>query len=735
MQDFQEIEVDSAVPQQPLRDQAARHTFPYAIDPSEADNAKQYVSVNWLLPEVTDLTTQMGLSILSNVLSGSPGAPLRRALTESGLGEDTMGGGFANHLRQPMFSTGLKGVDKENIPAVEALIDETLQRLVTEGIDPAAIEASLNTVEFRLREANTGSYPRGLVHMLGALGRWIYDGDPYEGLRYEGPLQAVKDGIAQGNFFESLIGQYLLENSHRTTVILEPDADLSKRTESEELEKLTAAKAAMSNDELEAIIANTKALKERQERPDTPEELALLPSLTLADLEKEVKPLPIDVAQHGQAKVISHDLFTNGIVYFRLGMNMRVLPADLLPYLPLFSYALTEIGTETEDYVQLAQRIGRLTGGVGASSQVSSVRNQKEALAWLWIRGKATMERAQDLLDIIRDVLLTVKLDNRERFQQMVLEEKSGQESSLVPGGHVVAMTRLGAHFTEAGWINEETNGISYLFFLRRLLDDVENDWPSVLAKLEQIRTLLVNRDNMLCDTTLDSERYATFEPLIHNLIDSFPANEVIHQTWTPTELPRNEGLTIPAQVNYVAKAVNLFEHGFTHHGSVAVITKMMGTGYLWEKIRMQGGAYGAFMPYSAASGISSFCSYRDPNLSDTLDVYDQAADYLAQLPLTPTQIEKAVIGVIGDLDSYQLPDAKGYTSLNRYLNGITDSYRQQRRDEVLGTTIGDFQSFAAALQVLKEHGHTVVVGSSEAIIKANDALPPSQQLTLTKLM
>ena len=735
LKDFDEIDVDTAVAAYPIRDKAERHVYPYAVDPSEADNAKQFVSVNWLLPEITDVTTQMGLSILSSVLSGSPGAPLRRALTESGLGEDTLGGGFASYLRQPMFSAGMKGVKEEDIPKVEALIEETLQKLVTEGIEPAAIEAAVNTYEFRLREANTGSYPRGLVYMLGALNPWIYDGDPYEGLKYEEPLQAVKDGLAQGNFFESLLANYVLENNHRSTVILEPDAELAQRLEAEEETKLTAAKENMSQDELEAIIANTQALKERQEAQDSPENLAKLPSLTLADLERPVKSLPLDVNHYGQTEVIHHDLFTNGIIYFRLGMNMRVIPSDLLPYLPLFSYALTEIGTETENYVQLTQRIGRLTGGVGASRQTSTVRGQKEALAWLWVRGKATMDRAQDMLDIIRDVLLTVKLDNQERFRQMLLEEKAGQESSIVPSGHSVALSRLSAHFTEAGWLSEVTGGTSYLFFLRQLIEDVENDWSSVVTKLEKIRMLLVNRNNMMCATTLDDENYQLFQPQIHNLLDQMPTAEVNHENWERSEFPENEGLTIPAQVNYVAKAVNLFDHGFTHHGSVSVITNLMRTGYLWEKIRMQGGAYGAFMPYNAHSGVVAFCSYRDPNLENTLNVYDQAADYLADLPLTQDQVEKAIIGVIGNVDSYQLPDAKGRTALTRYLLGTTDEYRQKRRNEILDTTVEDFRQFAKSLKVITDEGHVVVVGSADGIQKVNESLDENKQLTLTKVM
>ena len=658
---------------------------------------------------------------------------MRRALTESGLGEDTIDGRFSSTLRQTTFSAGMKGVTDENIANVEALIESTLQKLVTEGIDPADISAAINTLEFRLREANTGSAPRGLIYMLGALSSWIYDKDPYESLRYEAPLHNVREAIAQGGYFESLIGQYLLENNHRSVVILKPDTELAQQIEQKETDKLAAAKANMSQADLEAIIANTEELRARQERQDSPEELEKLPSLTVNDLEKEGKSLPISIDHYDQAKVISHNLFTNGIVYFRLGLNLHVLPNELLPYVPLFCYSLTEMGTETEDYVQLGQRIGRLTGGVSAFRQISSTRQQKEAISWLWVRGKATMDHAQDMLDIMHDILHTVQLDNKERFLQMLLEEKASSESSIVPGGHIATITRLRARFSEAGWASEQMGGIEYLFFLRRLVEDVKNDWSGVLEKLERIRYLLVNRNHMICDTTLDADHYKTFVPLVHKLLDTFPSNEVVIEKWDQKTLPENEGLVIPSQVNYVGKAVNLFEHGFTHHGSVAVITKLLGTGYLWDKVRLQGGAYGAFMPYNSTTGVLSFCSYRDPNIVPTLNAYDGTADFLANLELTQSQIDKAIIGVIGDLDSYQLPDAKGATALNRYLHGITDDYRQMRRDEVLGTTLADLKRFATVLPAVSQHAHTVVIGSAEAIAEANATL--ETELTITPIM
>lgn len=737
LQEFHAIDVsDTAVDELLLVDQPQRHVYPYAVDAEQdGETANYYVKVNWLLPVINDPKTDLSLSVLSHALSGTVGSPLRKALIDSNLGEDTLGGGFANYLRQPYFSAGMKGVAAENVDKVEALVIETLQKLATEGIARETLEASLNTMEFRLRESNTGSYPRGLIYLMGALDGWLHDGDPLESIRYEEPLAAIKEAFAADDgYFESIISKYILENEHRTTVILKPDTEMSKRLEEEERSKLAKIKASLSTEELEAIIKNTAELKRLQETPDDPAELAKLPSLSLSDLEREIRTIPIEVTKEQGAEIVYHDLFTNGIVYLSVGMNMRVLPQELLPYVPLFSYALTEMGTETEDYVQLSQRIGRTTGGIRPSHLISDHYQNDQAVTWLSLRGKSTMDHTEDMLAIIRDVLLTVKLDNQERFRQMVLEEKAGEESGLIPGGHSVVLGRLRAAYSEAGWLNELMGGVSYLYFIRELVKQVEGDWPSVLEKLETIRHLLVNRHNMLCNITLDAENWAIFRPQLNEFLSGMPTADVVHQSWERGELPTHEGLTIPAQVNYVGKALNLFDFGYQPNASINVVANYLRTGYLWENIRVKGGAYGAFCPFSSQTGVFAQISYRDPNLEQTLHVYDGLADHLRDLQVSQEEVTKSIIGVIGNMDAYQLPDAKGYTSLSRYLLGVTDAYRQQRRDEVLSTTPQAFQELGDLLQAFKENGRVVVLGSADAIQKANESKGKTW-LTVKKVM
>jgi hypothetical protein len=718
LKDFDRTEAGSAIPLQTRFNQPQKFFHKYDAG-QEADLGKKgMLNVNWLFTETKDRENTLALRILSHILIGTSAAPLHKALIDSGLGEDVTGG-LESELREMYFSAGLKGIAVNDAEKVETLIFNTLKKLSENGIDPQTIEASLNTIEFRLRENNTGSFPRGLSLMLRSLSSWLYDGDPFEPLTFESSLNAIK-ARAKERFFENLIRRHLLENPHRTTVILTPDTEVAKQDEAAEQARLAQARAAMQPADLQQVVENTSELKRRQITPDAPEALATIPMLKLSDLDKQNKTIPLTVIEKNGDKILFHDLFTNGIIYLEVGFDWHALPQELLPYLPLFARSLTEIGTEKEDFVQLSQRIGQKTGGLWSRRLTATLANAESAATWLFLRGKAMMHQADDLLTIMRDVLLTVRLDNRERFKQMVLDSKAGMESSLVPSGHSFVSTRLGARFNETGWLDEQMGGVSYLFFLRQLAKDVDNDWPKVLSALEKIRQILFTRQRLICNVTLDAANYQTFEPKLLEFISHLPVAQTNLAKWTQQYATESEGLTIPAQVNYVGKAANLYKLGYQFHGSALVISNFLRTTWLWERVRVQGGAYGGFCSMGRRSGVFSFTSYRDPNLLGTLENYDGAARFLREVDLSDGELTKSIIGTIGDLDAYQLPDAKGYTSLVRYLVHETEAERQQLRDEVLATTVKDFRRFAEALELVKLHGQVVVLGSPQAIDSAN---------------
>ena len=684
---------------------------------ADEEQQKGLMTLNWLLDENNDAELALGLGILDHILLGTPASPLRKALIDSGLGEDVTGGGISHHQRQLTFSAGMKGIDVASADAVERLILETLAGLAAEGIEAEMIEAAINTVEFRLRENNTGGFPRGLAQMLRSLTTWLYDQDPLAPLAFEAPLASIKARLAQGEpWFEALIRHWLLENQHRATVLLEPDPAADEIRSAAERARLDAARNAMSEAQLEALKAEAEALRLAQETPDTPEAQASIPLLRLEDLERESRVIPLAQEELLGVKLLTHDLFTNGIVYLDLGLNLRALPREMLPWLPLFSAALLEMGTRHEDYVRLSQRIGRKTGGIRAGTLLSSVRGSEECSAWLVLRAKGTLAQAQDMLDILRDVLLDVDFDNPGRFLQLALEEKAGAESGLIPGGHAVVNARLGAHFTEAGWVGEQMGGVSNLFFLRERIRQSEAGEAEAGAILEDMCRRLVNRNSMVANVTLDEANMAAFRPQLGAFLQSLPAAAPQRHAWGRESLPPREGLSIPAQVNYVGKGARLSDFGHEWQGSAMVARGWLNTAYLWEKLRVQGGAYGGFAVHDRLSGVFNFLSYRDPHLLRTLDACDAAAAALAAYRPGRDEVTRAIIGAIGSLDSYQLPDAQGYTSLMRHLVGLSDELRQENREQVLATTGSDLRRFADALATVRDHGDIVVLGAAAAL-------------------
>jgi hypothetical protein len=726
LSEFDAIPVDSNIPLQRPFNQPQR--FVVTFDPGEdpASNKARLV-MNWLLPETSDAQTLLALNILTHILLGTPAAPLRKALIDSGLGEDLAGAGLEDEIRQAYFSTGLKGlvVNPDYSPAkgdeVEALILNTLHRLAQEGIDANTVAASMNTIEFRLRENNTGAFPRGLLLMLRSLSAWLYDNDPLAPLAFEAPLNEIKRRIASGErYFETLIQKYFLDNLHRTTLVLQPEPGKNQRDEQAEKERLASVRQSMSPDEILKIAEEAQRLKELQETPDSPEALSAIPRLTLNDLDRQNKLIPLVVSELEGCPILYHDLFTNGIVYLDLGFDLSVVPQELLPYVPLFGRALLEMGTEKEDFVRFLQRIGRYTGGIHSSSFASMVRNSSQSTTWLMLRGKATLEQAPEMLAILRDALLSARLDNPERFRQMVLEEKADKEAALVPAGHRVVNLRLRSFFNPADWLDEQMYGISSLFFVRELASAIEKDWRGVLEKLERLRGILLTRTAALCNVTLDSTGWVTFQPQLADFLRQLPTVQSPRQVWGQATGARSEGLQIPAQVNYVGKGADLYRLGYEPDGSADVILNHLRTTWLWEKIRVQGGAYGAFCAFNHRSGVFTYLSYRDPNLLETLANFDAAAGFLRKLDLSQDELTKSIIGAIGDMDAYQLPDAKGYSSMARYLAGDSDESRQLWREQILATTAEDFHRFGEVLEALNEQGRVVVLGPPEAIAQAN---------------
>ncbi len=706
--------VDSAVPLQP------RFTAPRRADVSYAASGegteKSHAAVNWMLCETRDTEEMLVLDMLEHIMAGLPGSPLRKALMDSGLGEDIAGCGLERELRQAYFSMGLLSVAREDAPAMERLMLDTLAELADKGVPGQAVQAALNTLEFALRENNTGSLPRGLVAMFESLSDWLYDGDPIAPLAWEKPLASVKARLASGEkVFENAIRRWFLDNPHRVLVVASPEAGLAEARQKEEDARLETLRASMTAGERVRVEEEAALLREEQQRPDSQEALDTVPSLGREDMPEKNAVIPKALSSVSGVTVLTHELDTTGIVYARLAFRLSAVPARLLPLLVLYARSLTEMGTRRRGFVELGFDIAARTGGLGGTPTVFTRLADGAPVPLLLISSKCTRENIAGMAGLMEEILCEPNFDDRERFLQMVLEEKARMEQSAVPSGNALVRLRLGGRLSLAGRINEEMTGVSALVWLRALAERAEQDWPSVLADLNALHGCVVRGDGAVVDITGDPGLLRESEPVLADIVCRLPAGPLSAAELAFQPLPAGELLSAPAQVNYVGLGMNLRETGYVYSGAHSVVLRHLRMAYLWDRVRVQGGAYGCSAMYSRSTGSFVFVSYRDPNVRATLDVYRGAARYLAGLRLSEADITRAVVGAIGDMDHYMLPGAKGAAGFAQWLAGESDEDRQRIREEMLGASLSDFHDFAPYLERALMSAVPCVLGGASA--------------------
>ncbi len=727
---YERREVSSEVPLQPRLASPRLLEVPYAA--SEGEEAdKAHVAVNWLLCESRETEEMFVLNMLEHIISGLPGSPLRKALMDSGLGEDISGCGLEGDLRQAYFSMGLRSIDPKNAPEVERLMMETLADLAENGVPAPAVEAALNSLEFMLRENNTGSFPRGLAAMFRSLSDWLYDGDAFAPLAWEKPLESIKKRLASGEkVFENAIRRWFLENTHRVTVLLLPDAGLAAARQSAEDARLAALREGMSEEERREVAEIAAALRVAQQTPDSQEALDTVPSLGKQDLPAENAVIPCAVEKADDIDVVTHELDTMGILYAGLAFDLSAVPARLLPLVPLYARALTELGTKRSDYVELGFEISAHTGSLGAGPVILSRVADASPVCLLSVSGKCTADKVDRMTALMGEILTEPDFDNRERFTQMALEEKARIEQAAVPSGHTLVNTRLSGRLSLAGRISEAMNGVSELFYVRDLIRRLEADWDGVRADLALLHELIIRRNGVKLDMTADSALLGAARSSLEALVSSLPSREVPAVGLEFEALPGAELLSIPAQVNYVGLGLSLKDTGYRYKGSQAVILRHLRMGYLWDRVRVQGGAYGCFARFGRATGAFTFASYRDPNVENTLRVYRETADYLGNLSLSEADITRAVVGAIGDVDTYMLPGAKGATAFSRWMTGESNEERQRIREEILSTRLSDFHDFAPYLAAALKNAVPCVLGGADA-----EAVARAEGWTITRVL
>lgn len=732
--------------------------------PAGADQPETHMlTVNWLLNDKPlSSYEEMTVNILDHLLMGTTSAVLRKSLMESGLGDAITGGGLSDELLQATFSVGMKGVQPDKVADVEKLILEIFAKVEKEGFTDEDIASSMNTIEFQMREFNTGSFPKGLSFMLGSMSKWLYDKSPTDALKFEAPLAELKAKIAESGsqVFQDMIKEYLINNTHRTTVELAPSKSLEEENLQEEQDRLAAIKAKLSGDELDNIMSKTSELKKLQAAEDSPEARASIPSLEISDLKRESTEYPIAISKNEKESgvtVIRHELgSTSGIAYVNFAVDLSKLPLNDVPLLPLFTQVMMETGAGDYDSVALSQRIGTHTGGVGVAILTSAVHEEgvdedvaasgEHMLTKLMIQGKATSDKTDELFSIFKLVLTDANFDSKARVIEMLKETRSRLESRVQGAGHSIANSRMQSRYRVGGYVDEIMGGITYLQTVKVLLTQAQEDWPSLLARLEGMRNTILDasscRNGMILDITGDEKVLQTVQPSIEKFLSELPGDsngeklpnfyKEIHP-WVPEAKKQmaekapimDEGFIVPTQVSYVGKAGMLYDQGERIPGSATVVARFLRTGYLWDYVRVMGGAYGGFCTFSSFSGYFSFLSYRDPNLDKTIDVYDGAADALLAaadaLEKDPEALATAIIGTIGDKDGALSADQKGYAALQRWLVNETPEFRQEFRDQIINTKASDFRDFAERLKNLKNPS-VAVVSSKAAFEKAAKA-------------
>ena len=719
LQDFVHMDINTSIPHQRSFRKPKRKTLSYPISSQESLEKKTFVLLGYKLDKAVNHEHCLGFSILSHLLLGSSASPLRKALITSELGSEVIGGGFDENRADTVFAVGMKGTEPERETEILDLINSTLRDLVENGIEEDMIRSAVNSIDFRLREANFGGFPKGIVYNIQALGSWLYDKNPFTHLRFEKVMKKIKKQMHSG-YFEDLIRRYLIDNTHHSILVATPKPGLGKKMEAKERKILQTVKDKLTDDERVALIAETQKLQALQLAPDSPEALSTLPSLEIQDVPKEIEKYPLEIKKQGDAKILYHDLFTNGIAYTQIGFNTQSVPAELISYIPLLGSLMLGMGTGKHHYTEISKLIGMHTGGIRTSHFSSAtVQNRHEVLSYINFSGKALMEKVDNLFDLFDELLSDYNFDDLKRLTEIIRSAKSDMEDSIVPHGNHYVAARLQSYQSRLGQFDERTDGITYYHFLEDLLARVEKDPVAVAGQFRQVAEYVFTQKNALFNITSSQEDYKKIEKRIAGTVNALSSKQWDVADWPLQAVPRNEGFLTASNVQYVGKGANLYEMGFKHSGQFEVLKGLLRTGFLWDKVRVHGGAYGSSNSFDFFTGDYSLLSYRDPNLGETLAVYDEIADFLKHLELSSEELTKIIIGCVGKMDPPLSPDLKGKASMVSHLTGFTHEMKQKLREELLSTQLEDLKGYAPLFEKIRDSGHVCALGNEDKLKKS----------------
>lgn len=684
---------------------------------NEGENAEEntYFSANFSVGTSTDRELCMAFQILDYALCSAPGAPLKEALVKKGIGKDVYSI-WDNGIKQPYFSVIAKGTALDRQKEFLDVILDVLEKLVVDGIEDKALLAGLNYYEFKYREADFGAYPKGLMYGLQMLDSWLYDENkPFEHIELLDTFKSLRTKVGTG-WYEDLLKKYILQCENCSLVVLKPVEGLLEKREEELAASLAAKKAALSEEELNKVKENYERLVQFQETQDAPEAIATLPILSRSDLKKEAFKVVNEERILGDTPLLYHNLFTNGIGYLRLIFRLDEIPGEYFPYVGLLKGCLGLLNTANYGYGTLFNETNLVTGGMAAvNNAYSSIDDANECKVTMELKTKVFYENIEKAVELIQEIILTSDFTDTERLREILAESKSRMQAQMMSGGHSVAAGRALSYGSVSGCLSEELSGVPFYRLVADIEEHFEERKKELTDKLQMLARMIFRPENLMVDFVGEEDALKLLEQPVKKLKAALYTEKVDKKAYRPVPERRNEGFMTAGQVQYVCRAGNYRKKGLPYTGVLKVLKVMMGYEYLWVNVRVKGGAYGCMCNFGR-TGESYFVSYRDPNLSKTLEVYQKAADAIENYKADERTMTQYIIGTISDLDTPMNPSVKGLFSLSAYMTGLTNERLQKERDEILGATPEDIRRLAAYIRAFLEDDFLCVVGNAGKI-------------------
>ena len=707
--------VNSEINKQPAFDEIKNVEAQYSITMDDSQENKTYLSYNRVVGDTLDEMLYQAFDVLDYALVSSPGAPVKQALIDAGIGDDVYGSYDAGIL-QPVFSFVAKNANASQADEFESIIENTLKEVVKTGINKEALLAGINSSEFKFREADFGQFPKGLLFGLNCLDSWLFDDmKPFIHLECLGTFAKLRKAV-DTDYFEKLIQEYLLDNTHGSSVTVKPKRGLGNEREEALAKELSDYKASLSDEEIKKLIEDTEHLKKYQEEPSSDENLRKLPMLTRADMKKNAMPFSNIEDELLDVKVVRHDIESNGIDYISFLFDAGDFAQSELGYLGFFTNALGLVSTEKYSYTDLANATNIYTGGISTgTASHPDIKDRNNFVFKFEVKLKVLEKNLDKALELMEQMLLSSDFTDTKRLGELVAQIKARLQANLSSSGHLVAAMRSMSSFSRYALYQDELKGIAFYRSICHIEKELSESPKSVSDKLAAIAKKLFARNRMLISFTGNNEAYGNAKPSLEKVIAGFDKMSAVGNQAEVHFNTAKEAFIDASQIQYVAKTGDFICEGYEYTGALRLLRIILSYDYLWINVRVKGGAYGCMNTF-LRSGESYFVSYRDPNLSDTLDVYDRIPEYIKSFSPDERDMTKYIIGTFSALDTPMNPEAKGSRSLSAYLEGITYEQIQKERNEILNAQPEDIRRLADLVEAVLKKDSICVIGNENMI-------------------